>query len=64
MKLSYYFPISGGVFLLTVGFAHLLSLPVLPFALIILFGETLLGFQVEDHKVQHLVKDLWRSIWH
>jgi len=62
MKLRYYFPISVGVFLLVVGGVHLLSFPVLPFALILLFGETVLGFQAEDHKVQHLVTDLWRAI--
>lgn len=64
MRLKYYFPISAGAFLLMVAAVYVLSLPVLPFALILLFGETLLGFQVEDHKVQHWVEDLWRAIKH
>jgi hypothetical protein len=64
MKLKYYFPVSVAAFLLMVGAVYLLSLPVLPFAMIILFGETLLGFQVEDHKVRHWAEDLWRAIRH
>jgi hypothetical protein len=62
MKLKYYFPISVGVLLLFIGAVHSLSLPVLPFAVLILFGETLLGFQVENHRVQHWVDDLWKAI--
>ena len=51
MTLRQYFPLSLGVFALVVAGAQYLSYPVLPFALILLFGETLLGFELEDHKV-------------
>jgi hypothetical protein len=64
MKLRNYFPISVGVFLMLIGAVHFLAFPVLPFAVLILFGETLLGFQVENHKVQHWVDDLWKAIRH
>jgi hypothetical protein len=64
MRLKYYFPISVGVFLLLIGAVHFLSLPVLPFAVLTLFGETLLGFQVENHRVQHWADDLWKAIRH
>jgi hypothetical protein len=50
MQLKFYFPISvavfAGVFLAT----HHFSVPFAPFAAILLAGETLLGFQMEDHK--------------
>jgi hypothetical protein len=62
MRLKYYFPISVGVFLALIGAVHSLSFPVLPFAVLVLFGETLLGFQVENHKVQHWVDGLWKAI--
>jgi hypothetical protein len=64
MKLKNYFPISVGVFLMLIGAVHFLTLPVLPFAVLILLGETLLGIQVENHKVQHWVDDLWKAIRH
>lgn len=62
MTLRQYFPLSVGLFLLVVGAAHHFSVPVLPFALLVLFGETLLGFQVEDQKVLHSVEGLWKAM--
>jgi hypothetical protein len=49
--LKQYFPISVGFFVLVFLAAHHFSVPFAPFAAILLAGETLLGFQVEDHKV-------------
>ena len=59
MRLRYYFPISVAVFVLVVAAARYFSFPILPFAVILLVGETLLGFQVEDHKVPHALKSLF-----
>ncbi len=59
MKLRHYFPISVGVFVLVVGTALYFSVPVAPFAAILLAGETLLGFQLEDHKVPKTLKQLF-----
>lgn len=59
MKLRQYFPISVGVFALVVGTAYHFSVPIAPFAAILLAGETLLGFQLEDHKVPRALKQLF-----
>lgn len=56
MSLKHYFQISVAVFLVVVAGARYFSVPVLPFAAILLTGETLLGFQVEDHKAGRFVK--------
>ena len=61
MTLKHYFPISVAFFLLVTGLVHYLHVPVLPFALIILVGETLLGFQVEDHKVPRFLRELFKG---
>jgi len=59
MSLRQYFPISVLLFVLVIATVHHFSVPVLPFALIVLAGETLLGFQLEDHRVPRLLKDLF-----
>ena len=59
MSLKNYFLVSVGVFLLVIGIAHYFSVPAAPFAAIVLVGETLLGFQVEDHRVAKAVKQLF-----
>ena len=59
MDLKHYFPLSVGVFLLLVLTTRYLGVPLLPFAIILLAGETLLGFQVEDHKVPRLLGKLF-----
>jgi len=59
MTLKQYFPISAAVFVLVVALARHFSVPVLPFAAILLTGETLLGFQVEDHKAVRTLKVLF-----
>lgn len=59
MKLRLYFPISVAVFALVAGTAHYFSVPIAPFAAILLVGETLLGFQLEDHKVPKTLKQLF-----
>ena len=59
MSLKHYFELSVGVFLLAIATAYFFSVPVLPFAVLVLCGETLIGFQVEDHKVPRALKSLW-----
>lgn len=51
MSLKHYFWLSVAVFLGVVALAVYYSAPIGPFAAILLVGETLLGFQLEDHKV-------------
>ncbi len=60
MTLKHYFPISVGVFVLVVLAVRHFALPILPFAVVLLLGETLIGFQVEDHKVPRLLGNLLR----
>jgi hypothetical protein len=59
MSLKNYFLLSVGIFVLAVAGLHYLPIPVLPFVVILLVGETLLGFQVEDHRVPRLLRQLF-----
>jgi hypothetical protein len=59
MTLKNYFLFSVGVFILAGVVIHYLPIPVLPFVIILLVGETLLGFQVEDHRVPRLLVQLF-----
>ena len=61
MRLRQYFPISVAVFVFVIAAARYFSFPILPFAVILLAGETLVGFQLEDHKVPHALKTLFHS---
>jgi hypothetical protein len=60
MLLKHYFLISVGIFVLVFLGAHHFSVPFAPFAAILLAGETLLGFQVEDHKAAKFVGALFK----
>ena len=64
MALRHYFPISVGVFVLVVAMARYFAMPVMPFAVIVLAGETLLGFQLEDHRVSNFLKEMFRPPRH
>jgi len=55
MSLKNYFLLSVGIFVLAVAGIHYLPIPVMPFVVILLVGETLLGFQIEDHRVPRLL---------
>jgi len=59
MALKHYFPLSVLVFLLVAATARYFHVPILPFAVVLLAGETLLGFQLEDHKVPRMLKQLF-----
>ncbi len=59
MTLKRYFPISVSVFILAGALAHHFSVPFAPFAAVLLAGETLLGFQLEDHKIAKALKRLF-----
>ena len=58
MTIKQYFPISVAFLALVVATTHHFGVPALPFAVIILVGETLLGFQLEDHKVPRILSRL------
>ena len=61
MTLKQYFPISLAVFIGVVYGAVYFEIPILPFALIVLVGETLLGFELEDHKIPRLLAAVFRA---
>ncbi len=62
MLLKHYIPISIAVFILVILAAHHYSVPIAPFALLLLVGETILGFQMEDQKLAQFLEDLVRSL--
>lgn len=61
MTLRQYFPLSIAVFVLVIALAAVFHVPILPFALILLTGETLLGFQIEDHKAARFLKAVFHK---
>ena len=64
MTLAKYFPLSvvllAGVIALTV----YLGVPPAPFVLVLLAAETLIGFQLEDHRVSKFLKSVFRPPTH
>jgi hypothetical protein len=61
MALKTYIPISIAFFVLVIGGAIYYSAPILPFALILLAGETLLGFQLEDHRIPRFLSQIFKA---
>lgn len=61
MSLKSYFPISLAFFAGVLYAAHYYSAPILPFALILLAGETLLGFQLEEHRIPKFLGELFKA---
>ncbi len=61
MTLKQYFPMSVIVFVAMVAFVHFTPAPVAPFAIILLAAETLIGFDLEDHKVPKLLREVFRT---
>ena len=62
MLLKQYIPISIGVFVLVLLAARYYSVPIAPFALVLLVGETIIGLQLEDQKVARFLEDLVRAL--
>ena len=61
MPLKHYIPISIGVFVLVLLTARYYSVPIAPFALIVLVGETIIGLQLEGQRVSRFLEDLVRA---
>jgi len=51
MPLKHYIPISVGVFVLVILAARYYSVPIAPFVLVLLVGETIIGLQLADQRV-------------
>jgi hypothetical protein len=64
MTIAKYFPISVAVFVAVISAAAYFHAPMLPFALILLVGETLVGFQLEDHRIPRFLAELFRAPKH
>ena len=62
MPLKHYIPISVGVFVLVILAARYYSVPIAPFVLALLVGETIIGLQLEDQRVSRFLEDLVRSL--
>ena len=61
MPLRYYFPLSAAFFFLVIAIARHFSMPVSPFVVILLFAETMLGFQCENHRVGNFLSGLFKG---
>lgn len=62
MSLKHYIPISVGVFALVLLTARYYSVPIAPFALVLLVGETIIGLQLENQRVFRFLEDIARSL--
>jgi hypothetical protein len=62
MTIKQYFPLSVLAFASVVTGVHNLPFPVAPFAVILLVAETLIGFQLEDHKIPRLIAEIFRAL--
>ena len=61
MSLKNYFLLSVAVFAAVIALAIYFEVPIAPFALILLFAETLIGFELEDHKIPRLLASIFRT---
>ena len=61
MRLVQYVPISIGVFAAVVFVARYFGVPAAPFALVILVGEIIIGLQVENQRILHILGDVVRG---
>ena len=61
MRLKQYVPLSLAVFAGSILLARYLEVPFAPFALVIVFGETIIGLQVEHQRVLNFLEDVFRG---
>jgi hypothetical protein len=61
MTLRQYFPISVAVLAVVVAVTIYFKIPLLPFAVILLTAETLIGFTLEDHKVPRYFASIFKA---
>jgi hypothetical protein len=61
MTLKQYFPLSIAVLLGTIAIVRATPAPLAPFIIILLAAETLVGFELEDHRVPKLLHEIFRS---
>ena len=61
MNLKQYVPVSIGIFAGAILLARFLGVPFAPFALVIVFGETIIGLQVENQRVLRFLEDVFRG---
>jgi len=64
MTIRRYFPISVGIFVLVCALAYLADVPVAPVAIIILVGETIIGFELENDRAGTIAKGVLRAVFH
>ena len=62
MTIKQYFPLSVAIFIAVVVAIHYSPAPVAPFALILLAAETLVGFELEDHKVPKILSEFFHAL--
>jgi len=62
MNLKQYVPLSIGIFAGGILLARYLGVPFAPFAVVIVFGETLIGLQIEHQRVLRFLEDVFRGL--
>ena len=61
MDLRHYVPISVGVFAALIVATRYFAVPFVPFAFVLLTGETIIGLQLEDQRVSRFLEDMVKS---
>ena len=64
MTLKQYFPISVAAFVAVISLIEYLNVPAAPFAFVLLTAETLIGFQLEDHRIPKYIASIFRAPKH
>jgi hypothetical protein len=62
VDLKHYVPASIGVFAAVILIVRSFSVPIAPFALVLLVGETLIGLQVEHQRVSRFLEDVFKAL--
>ncbi len=61
MTLKQYIPISVVLLVAMVAFARYVGMPAAPFVIILLAAETLVGCELEDHRVPRFFREVFGS---
>jgi hypothetical protein len=61
MTLKQYFPLSIAVLIGMIAIVRETPAPLAPFIIILLAAETMVGFELEDHRVPKLLREVFRN---
>lgn len=61
-QIGHHFPSFVGAFVLICALAQVLSVPIAPVVIILLVGEILIAFQLDNHRVPRILRVLLRAV--